>query len=188
MTGLYLRRRVRSSVLPLTLLLAACGGGGGGGPRSPTDPTPNVLSIQGTWQGTATSLTATATCLADLFRPGTVPARWVIQQQGSSFTANLTLNNSITCPFRGNVSSTSAEFFAEPGGPVGCTTQTLACRNAPGRALRMDLIIDQSLFVGTINGNRLLVSGTSTWRVTDGRSGQLVGNLITVGAHDLGKQ
>lgn len=181
-------RQPATALLTLALLLAACGGGGGGGPRSPTDPTPTVLSIQGTWLGTATSLSVSGTCLADLFRTGTVPARWVIQQQGSSFTANLTLNNSITCPFRGNVSSTSAEFFAEPGGPPGCTSQTLACRNAPQRLLRMDLVANETVLGGTVSGNRLLLSGTSTLRVTDVRTGQIVGNMITVTAHDLVRQ
>jgi hypothetical protein len=175
-------------LLVLAVLSSGCGGSGGGGPRSPTDPGSGVASIQGTWLGTATSLSASGTCLADSFQPLTVPARWVIQQQGATFTASQTLNNAITCPFRGSVSGSTVTFFSENGGPAACTLQTVACRSAPQRQLRMELTTSEVLLVGTVSGDRMTTSGASTWRVTDARTGQLVGNFVVRGAQELARQ
>jgi hypothetical protein len=175
-------------LLVLAVLSSGCGGSGGGGPRSPTDPGGGVASIQGRWLGTATSLSASGTCLADNFQPLTVPARWVIQQQGTTFTANQTLNNGITCPFRGTVTGSTVTFFPETGGPASCTVQTLACRSAPQRLLRMELSTSEAFLVGTVSGDRMTTSGTSTWRVTDARTGQFVGNFVVRGAQELARQ
>jgi len=98
---------MRNTVVLLLLVVAAGCVGGGGGSR-PTEPPPAAnASIQGTWTGTATSLSASGTCLADNFQPLTVSVRWLVQQTGTSFTASETLNNAITCPFAGTVSGNS---------------------------------------------------------------------------------
>lgn len=185
------KRKARQAVLLTFFSLAAitalaCGGGGGN--PSPTEPSVPPASIQGTWLGTATSVSASGTCLADNFRSLTVPVRWVIQQNGASFTGQQTLNNIITCPFRGTVGGASATFFLDTGGATVCTVQTIVCSSAPRRALRMELRTDRSIQVATVVGNRMSASGSSVWRVTDAQTGQLIGDYEVRGTQELQKQ
>lgn len=154
----------------------------------PPDEPPTGGNLQGTWVGTATSLSASGTCLAENFHPLTVSARWAIQQNGSSFTGQLTLNNAITCPFKGTVQGSSATFFADVGGASFCTVQARPCPGAPERPLRLELRLNLPVQVGTINGNRMTATGTSTWRVTDLQTGQVLGDFKVTGRQDLQKQ
>lgn len=183
----YLRARVMAASLLLTVLIS-CGGGGGGDGSTPTTPPNPAASIQGTWGGTATSVSASGTCLANDFRPLTVPARWVIQQNGSTFTGQQTLNNVITCPFRGTVNSTTATFFPEAGGSSFCSVQTIVCSTMPRRTLRMELRTDQAIQMATVTGNRMSASGSSVWRITDAQTGQVIGDYEVRGTQELQKQ
>jgi hypothetical protein len=166
----------------------SCGGNGGGGGSSPTEPPNPSASIQGTWIGTATSVSASGTCLARDFRPLTVPAKWVIQQSGATFTGQQTLNNVITCPFRGTLSGSSVSFFPEAGGSTFCSMQTIVCSSEPGRVLRMELRTDRSVQVGAVAGDRISASGSSTWRITVAQTGQIVGDYEVRGTQELRKQ
>jgi hypothetical protein len=166
----------------------SCGGSSGGGGSSPTEPSNPSASIQGTWTGTATSVSASGTCLARDFRPLTVPAKWVIQQSGATFTGQQTLNNVITCPFRGTVSGSSVSFVPEAGGSAFCTVQTIICSNDPGRILRMELRADRAVQAGTVAGDRISASGSSTWRITVAQTGQVVGDYEVRGTQELRRQ
>jgi hypothetical protein len=165
--------------------LISCSGGGGGTPTGPSNPS---VSIQGTWVGTATSVSASGTCLADGFHPLTVPAKWVIQQNGDNFTGQQTLNNVATCPFRGTVNGAQVTFYPEAGGSAFCTVQTIFCPSAPQRMLRMELRTDRAIQAGTVAGNRLAASGSSVWHITDARTGQAIGDYEVRGTQDLQKQ
>lgn len=164
----------------------SCGGGGG---SSPTEPPPPPVSIQGTWVGTATSLSASGTCLADDFRPLTVPARWVIEQNAGSFTGRQTLNNVITCPFRGTVQGASVSFFPEASNPPSfCTVQTVSCSSNRNRRLRMELRTDREALSGTVSANRMAMTGTAVWRITDQQTGAFVGDYEVRASQELQKQ
>lgn len=170
----------------LVIWIAGCSGDGGGG-SSPTEPSAPV-SIQGTWVGTASSLSASGTCLADNFGPLTVPARLVFQQTGSTFTGTQTLNNVVTCPIQGSVRGSSVTLSPTTGGAPFCTVQSIACSSAPQRPLRMELRLDRSNLTGTVNGDRLTASGTSVWHVTDAGTGQSLGDYEVRSSQDLRKQ
>ena len=163
-------------------------GGGGGSDSTPTTPSDPVASIQGTWVGTATSQSASGTCLANGFRPLTVPAKWVFQQTGSTFTGQQTLNNVVTCPSRGTISGSTVTFFVDPSGPASCRTQTIVCSSAPQKPLRMDLYTDRVMQVGTLTGTRMSALGSSVWKVTDIQTGQVLGDFEVRGTQDLQKQ
>lgn len=171
----------------LSMSLSSCGGGGGGG-GTPTTPSNPPVSIQGTWVGTATSVSASGTCLADGFRSLTVPLKWVIQQNGATFTGQQTLNNVVTCPFRGTVNGAEVTFLADAGGPAVCTVQTIFCSNAPRRTLRIELRTDRAIQTGTVAGNRMSASGSAVWQVTDAQTGQAVGDYEVRGSQDAQKQ
>jgi hypothetical protein len=148
-------------------------------------------SIQGTWTGTATSLSASGTCLADNFQPLTVPVRWIFQQTGGSFTAMETLNNAITCPFTGTVSGNTVTFA--PGlarSPAGCGDQDLPCISTRGgiQLVHAALQASRSIETGTVNGSQMKLAGTSIWKVTDVQTGAALGEFQVTGSQDLQKQ
>lgn len=191
MNLIYETPRTYLRVAATNLLLASlisCGGGGGGDGSTPTAPSNPAASIQGTWIGTASSVSASGTCLANDFRPLTVPARWVIQQNGPTFTGQQTLNNVITCSFRGSVTGATVTFLPEAGGSAFCTAQTIVCSSMPRRTLRMELRTDRVIQVATVTGNRMSASGSSTWRITDAQTGQLIGDYEVRGTQELQKQ
>jgi hypothetical protein len=177
---------VLATFLVLATGILSCSGGGGSTPSEPSNPT---VSIQGVWVGTATSLSASGTCLADNFHPVTVPARWEIAQSGAVFTAFQTLNNAVTCPFTGTVSGSTVTFLAQPSGTTpACTVQSVVCPNNPGRVLTIELQLTQSLLTATVSGNKMSPTGTAVWRVTDSQTGQLVGEYRVQGTQSLQKQ
>jgi len=172
----------------LSLFLAAglsCSGGGSG----PSEPPAPSVSIQGIWTGTATSVSASGTCLADNFHPATVPVRWEITQSGADFIGTQTLNNAITCPFFGTVSGSTVLFFplASSSTPA-CTVQSVVCPSNPGRVLKIELHTDRTLQTATVTGNRMSASGSAVWRVTDVQTGQLIGEYTVQGTQSLQKQ
>ena len=168
----------------LAIGAAACGGGGGGG-GGPTEPSPPI-AIQGTWGGTATSQTGTGTCLAETFQGLTVPARWAITQTGAAFTGQQTLNNVITCPFRGTVSGSTVTFFPDTTGPAFCTVQNATCgTGANRRTVRMELRLDRAIQTGTVVGNRMSTTSTAVFRVFDSRTGQSLGEYEVRGVQEL---
>lgn len=176
-------------VLVLLSLSGLAGWGCGDSGTSPTEPSNPPVSIQGIWVGTATSLSAFGTCLAEDFRPLTVSARWAIEQNGATFTGRQTLNNVITCPFRGSVNGSAVSFTPESSTPPSfCTVQTVTCSSAPRRALRMELQTDRAILTGTVSGNQMLTSGTAVWRITDVETGVLVGNYEVLSNQALQKQ
>lgn len=190
---------MRASPDPHTLLLLAaslvlitgilsCGGSGSGG-GTPSEPSNPTVSIQGLWLGTATSLSASGTCLADNFHPSTVPVRWEIAQSGSVFTAQQTLNGAVVCPFSGTVSGSTVTFLAQPSDTTqACTVQSVVCPDNPSRVLTMELQLAQSLQTATVSGNKMSPSGTAVWRVTDAQTGQLIGEYRVQETQSLQKQ
>ncbi|HEY2292036.1 MAG TPA: hypothetical protein VGM86_15155 [Thermoanaerobaculia bacterium] len=175
-----------ATFLVLATGILSCGGGGGGTPSEPSNP---PVSIQGVWVGTATSLSASGTCLADNFHPLTVPARWEITQSGSSFAALQTLNNAVTCPFSGTVNGSMVTFLAQPSSTTpACTVQSVVCPDNPGRVLNMELQLTQSLQTATVSGNKMSPTGTAVWRVTDAQTGQLIGEYRVQETQSLQKQ
>ena len=175
-----------TTFLVLATGILSCSGGGGGTPSEPSNPT---VSIQGVWVGTATSLAASGTCLADNFHPLTVPVRWEIAQSGSVFTAQQTLNNAVVCPFTGTVSGATVTFLAQPSSTTpACTVQSVVCPNNPGRVLTSELQLSQSLQTATVVGNKMSPTGTAVWRVTDAQTGQLIGEYRVQETQSLQKQ
>jgi len=175
-----------TTFLILATGILSCSGSVGGTPSEPSNPT---VSLQGVWVGTATSLSASGTCLADNFHSLTVPARWEISQSGSDFVGLQTLNNAVTCPFSGAVNGSMATFLALPSSTTpACTVQSVVCPNNPGRVLTMEFQISQSLQTATVSGNKMSSSGTAVWRVTDVQTGQLIGEYRVQGTQSLQKQ
>ncbi len=175
-----------ATFLVLATGILSCSGGSGGTPSEPSNPT---VSIQGVWVGTATSLSASGTCLAANFHPVTVPVRWEIAQNGSAFSAQETLNNAAACPFTGTVNGSMVTFLALPSSTTpACTVQSVVCPDNPGRVLTMELQLNQSLLTATVSGNKMSPAGTAVWRVTDSQTGQLIGEYDVQGTQSLQKQ
>jgi hypothetical protein len=174
-----------AALLPL---LSACSGSDGSS-NGPTGPGTSNASLEGTWVGTSTSESATGTCLANNFSPITVPARWVFRQTGSSFTADLTLNGLVTCPFRGSVSGNSVTVFpATSGGAPFCLVLTASCSGSPPRQVRGQLRTDLTILTATVSGNRMTGSGTSVFTIVDVQTGQSLGEYQVRSSQTLAKQ
>jgi hypothetical protein len=177
---------MRTPLLTLAalLVLAACGGGGGGG-GGPTEPppVPNV-NVQGTWTGTASTVSARGTCLAEGFLPVTVPVIWTMRQSGTAVVAVEQLNASQTCAFTGTVRGNSVSFALEPHSSDGrCSVQSLAC--AGTRAVQIELVPASTTFTGTVDGNRMRIDSVSGWRVTETSTGNSLGEYQVTGRQDL---
>lgn len=171
--------------LPILALLAACGDDGGG-PTEPTPtptPAPNV-NVQGVWIGTASSLSARGTCLADSFQPFTVSAVWTIQQTGASVTAAQVLNNAQVCGFTGTVRGDTVDFRLDPSSSqTVCSLQNLSC---PGsRPVRVELDTSRSTMVGVVSGNRMTITSNSVWRAVDVNTGNSLGDYEVSGRQEL---
>lgn len=176
----------RTSLFPLLILilLAGCGDGGGSGPTEPT-PTPSpTANVQGVWIGTARSLSARGTCLADAFMPVTVPAVWTIQQAGASITATEVLNNAQVCGFTGTVRGNTVELRLDPSrSQAVCSIQNLAC---PGpRPVRIELIASRTLVVGAVSGNRMTITSNTVWRAVEVNTGNSLGDYEVSGFQEL---
>lgn len=180
-----LARILARTVVSITLtILAACGGGGGGG-SSPTDPG-SFANIDGGWIGTATSESASGTCLAENFQGVTVALRWQIQQAGGSFTGTQTLNNIISCPFRGTVRGNTVTFFPDSGGPDICLRNTLTCGSgSTRRTVRIEVRTETAAQTGTVTGDRISTSSAASWRVFDARTGESLGDYTVRGRQEL---
>lgn len=170
------------------VVVASCGGGGGESGGSPTAPVP-AAQVGGTWSGTAEAHAASGTCLADGFTPLTVPVRWVISQAGATFTADETLNNRVTCPFRGSIVGSVVTFFGDPArGGADCWVQKIFCPQPPFRPIRTELQTDRALITMTVSGNRMSGAGTSVWRVFDANTGELLGEFRVESRQELTRQ
>ena len=168
---------------PILALLAACGDGGGG----PTEPTPTPqpnINVQGVWIGTASSLSARGTCLADAFQPFTVSVVWTIQQTGASVTAAQVLNNAQVCGFTGTVRGDTVEFRPDPSrSQTVCSIQNLAC--AGPRPVRIELISSRTTVFGAVTGNRMTITSNTVWRAVDVNTGNSLGQYEVSGRQEL---
>lgn len=174
----------RMLLFPLLILplLAACSGDGGGSPTEPTPP-PNA-NIQGVWFGTASSLSARGTCLADSFLPVTVSVAWTIRQTGSSFTATQVLNNAQVCAFTGTVRGNTVTFQPDlPRSDAACDVQNLACTGL--RPVRIELSTSRSTMTGVVDGNRMTITSNTVWRAFDSNTGNSLGDYEVTGRQDL---
>lgn len=175
----------RTSLFPplLLVLLAACGDGGGG-PTEPTPTPPPTVNVQGVWTGTASTLTARGTCLADSFLPVTVAAVWTIQQIGSSITATEVLNNAQVCGYTGTVRGNTVEFQPDPSrSQAVCSVQNLACTGP--RPVRIELITSRTVVVGVVSGNRMTIASNAVWRATEVNTGNSLGDYEVSGRQEL---
>ena len=174
------------SLFPLLILalLAGCDGGGGSGPTEPTPTPPPNVNVQGVWIGTASSLSARGTCLADAFLPVTVPAVWTIQQTGASITAVEVLNTAQVCGFTGTVRGNTVELQLDPlRSQAVCSVQNLAC---PGpRPVRIELIASRTTMVGAVGGNRMTITSNTVWRAVEVNTGNSLGDYEVSGRQDL---
>ncbi|MES1242409.1 MAG: hypothetical protein ABUT39_12380 [Acidobacteriota bacterium] len=171
------------SPLAALLLLAACDGGGGG--SGPTEPpqVPNA-NVQGTWSGTASTVSARGTCLAEGFLPVTVPVIWTMRQSGTSVVAVEQLNGAQTCAFTGTVHGNSLALALDSRNSEGtCSQQNLAC--AGTRAVEIELVPAATTFTGTVDGNRMRIDSLSDWRVTETSTGNNLGEYQVTGRQDL---
>jgi predicted small lipoprotein YifL len=171
-----------SLLVILLLVLAACGGGGSGGPTEPP-PEANV-NVQGTWVGTASTVSARGTCLAEGFLPVSVPVVWTMRQSGVAVVAVEGLNNAQVCAFTGTVRGSTVTFLPNVQNSDGrCSLQNLACSGP--RAVRIDLLTGPTTFTGTVNGNRMRIDSLSVWRVTETSTGNVLGEYQVTGRQDL---
>ena len=171
----------------LFLLVLACdGGGGGGGPTEPTPTPPPAINIQGVWTGTASSLTARGTCLADSFLPVTVTAVLTIQQTGASVTATEVLNNAQVCGYTGTVRGNTVEFVPDPSrSQAVCSVQNLACTGP--RPVRIELNTSLTTAIGAVDGNRMTITSNTVWRAIDVNTGNTLGNYEISGRQELAR-
>lgn len=169
--------------LAALLVLVACGGGGGGsGPTEPP-PVPNA-NVQGTWSGTASTVSARGTCLAEGFLPVTVPVIWTMRQNGTSVVAVEQLNAAQTCTFTGTVRGNTVAFALDARVSEGtCSRQNLAC--AGTRAVEIELLPGSTTFSGTVNGNSMRIDSVTAWRVTETSTGNSLGEYQVTGRQDL---
>lgn len=168
----------------LTLALLAGCDGGGGGPTEPTPtPRPNA-NVQGVWTGTASSLSARGTCLAESFQPVTVTVIWTIQQTGSAVIAVEVLNNAQLCAFTGTVRGDTVTFLPDlPRSQGVCSLQNLACTGL--RPVRIELSTSRSTMTGVVDGNRMTITSNTVWRAFDGNTGNSLGDYEVTGRQDL---
>ncbi|HWM92080.1 MAG TPA: hypothetical protein VN493_15050 [Thermoanaerobaculia bacterium] len=167
----------------LVLALAGCDSEGGGGPTEPTPP-PNV-NIQGVWTGTANSLSARGTCLADSFLPVTVAVVWTIQRTGdASYTATEVQNNAQVCAFTATVRGDTVTFQPDLARSQGvCGVQNLACTGT--RPVRIELSTSRSTMTGVVDGNRMTITSARVWLATDTNTGNSLGEYEVSGRQDL---
>lgn len=156
------------------LLLVACGGGGGSsGPTAPNGP----ANVAGTWNGTST---ATVTSGLDCFgkQPLTVPAVAQISQNGTSIAVILTLNHAISCSSHGTVSDTMISLTqdSQQSNPNCLVTRGIPCFEN-GAVQLIDLSVQATSLSGTVSGNQISATGTSTTNILDSRSQQVIGAL-----------
>ena len=171
---------------PFASLACSSSDSSNSGPTGPSVPT---ASLQGTWEGTATSESVSGTCLAANFTPLTVSVRWVFQQSGNSFTGQQTLNSLLTCPFRGTVSGNTATFFVpQSGGPGFCRTQVIPCPNDPFTQVRIELPPEDPAMTATISGNTMTGVSVARWRATNANTGQPLGTYEARSRQNLTKQ
>ena len=178
-----MKRMLLFPLLILTLLVG-CGDDGGGSPTEPTPtPAPNA-NVQGVWIGTASSLSARGTCLADAFQPFTASAVWTIQQTGSSVTATQVLNNAQVCGFTGTVRGNTVDFQPDLSiSQTVCSLQNLSC---PGpRPVRITLSTSQTTTVGVVSGNRMTITSNSVWQAVDVNTGNSLGQYEVSGRQEL---
>jgi hypothetical protein len=172
------------SLFPLLILtlLTGCGDGGG---RGPTDPPPRPdVNINGFWTGTASSISARGTCLAESFLPVTVAVDWTIRQTGSSFTATEVLNGAQVCAFTGTVRGDRVTFQPDLARSQGtCGLQNLACSGL--RPVQIELSTSRSEMIGVVAGNRMTLTSTMVWRATDRQSGNSLGDYEVSGRQEL---
>jgi hypothetical protein len=172
------------SLFPLLILtlLTGCGDGGG---RGPTDPPPRPdVNINGFWTGTASSISARGTCLAESFLPVAVAVDWTIRQTGSSFTATEVLNGAQVCAFTGTVRGDRVTFEPDLARSQGtCGLQNLACSGL--RPVRIELSTSRSDMIGVVDGNRMTITSTMVWRATDRDSGNSLGDHEVSGRQEL---
>ena len=176
---------MRRSLLTLAalLVLAACGGGGGGGGPTEPPPVPNA-NVQGTWVGTAATISARGTCLAEGFLPVTVPVIWTMRQSGTSVVAVEQLNAAQTCAFTGTVRGNTLTLALDTrNSEGGCSHQNLAC--AGTRAVEIELVPASTTFTGTVDVNRMRIDSVSGWRVTETSTGNNLGEYQVTGRQDL---
>jgi hypothetical protein len=174
----------RMSLFPLLILalLTGCGDGGGRGPTEPS-PRPDV-NINGFWTGTASSLTARGTCLADSFLPVTVAVDWSIRQTGDSFTATEVLNGAQVCAFTGTVRGDRVTFRPDLSRSQGvCGLQNLACSGL--RPVQIELSTSRSGMIGVVDGNRMTITSTTVWRAFDRETGNSLGDYEVAGRQEL---
>ena len=169
-------------LLVLTLLIG-CGDGGGRGPTEPPPPRPDA-NIDGFWTGTASSLAARGTCLAQSFLPVTVAVDWTIRQTGDSFTATEVLNGAQVCAFTGTVQGNRVDFRPDLSRSQGtCGVQNLACSGL--RPVQIELSTSRSDMIGIVDGNRMTITSTAVWRAFDRESGNSLGDYEVSGRQDL---
>lgn len=171
----------RTFLFPLSILalLAGCYGGG------PSEPSPRPdVNIDGFWTGTASSLTARGTCLAESFLPVTVAVDWTIRQTGGSFTATEVKNGAQVCAFTGTVRGDTVDFRPDLSRSQGvCGHQDLACTGL--RPVRIELSTSRSDMIGVVDGNRMTITSRMVWRAVDRETGNSLGDYEVFGRQEL---
>ena len=193
-----LRRSLSKPILAGVLLvpLLACGGGGGGSSPTappPPPPPPPLASLAGTWTGSATSSSATGTCLAENFRPVTVPVTWRITQSGASILilSETPTGNFIVCGWRGIVTGNTFSFeYSRADSHTYCPDPS---RLSPNRCSNGTRVMEQPLTSewrgsGSVSGNSIEVSSSGPFRVTSAGSGEFLGIFTVYGTVSLTRQ
>lgn len=169
----------------LMLLLVGCGGGGGSaGPTAPNGP----ANVAGTWAGTSTgTVTSGPDCIGK--QPTTVPAVAQITQNGGSIAVILTLNHAISCSAHGTVNDTMISLTqdVQQSNPNCLITRGIPCLEN-GAVHLIDLSVQASSLSGTVSGNQISATGTSTDNILDSRSQQVIGMLQATAQLTLQRQ
>jgi hypothetical protein len=163
--GLHLRLAVTLS----TVFIAGCGGGSTG----PTSPA-QAANVAGSWSGTSTmSVTAGPACIGRL--PFTVSTKAQIAQSGAGISGTLSPRG---CSFHGMVSGTTISWTrdAQQASLICLAPYLIPCVLQGGISF-FDVTGGMNSMAGTVSGNQISASGSSTDNIRDPTTGHVIGTL-----------
>lgn len=165
--GLHLRVAVALS----SVFIASCGGGSAG----PTSPA-QAASVAGSWSGTSTMTATTGPACILGKQPFTVSTKAQIAQSGTAISGTFTPKQ---CSFHGMVSGTTISWTQDAQQPnfICQAAHLIPCIDQQGGVQLIDVTGGTNSMSGTISGDQISASGSSTDNIRDPTTGHVIGTL-----------